>query len=52
MTGSPKLLAGLVSWPARRWLVAAAAAALLAVAAGAPTDVIPTPLFVRMTPVQ
>jgi hypothetical protein len=30
----------------------AAAAAVLAVAAGAPTDVIPTPLFGRMTPVQ
>jgi hypothetical protein len=41
-----------VAWPARRWLVATAAAAVLAVAAGAPTDVIPNPLFTRMTPVQ
>lgn len=52
MTAHPELVAGLARWPARRWLVAAAAAAAFAVAAGAPTDVIPTPLFGRMTPVQ
>ncbi len=53
MTSSySELVAGLARWPARRWLVAAAAAATFAVAAGAPTDVIPTPLFARMTPVQ
>jgi hypothetical protein len=45
MTGSPQLVAGLAWWPLRRWLVAAAAAVVFAVAAGAPTDVIPTPLF-------
>ncbi len=52
MTSHLQLVAGLARWPARRWLVAAAAAAVFAVAAGAPTDVIPTPLFGRMTPVQ
>jgi hypothetical protein len=44
--------ATLIAWPARRWLAGAAAAAVFAVAAGAPTDVIPNPLFDRMTPVQ
>lgn len=41
----------ILTWPARRWLVAAAAAALIAVVTGAPTDVIPNPWFTRMTPV-
>jgi hypothetical protein len=37
-------------WPARRWLVAVGAAAAFAVAAGVPTDVIPTPLAQREVP--
>lgn len=40
------------SWPPRRWLAAALGAAVFALAAGAPTDVVPNPLFSRMTPVQ
>jgi len=44
--------ASLTAWPARRWLAAAASATVFAIAAGAPTDVIPNPLFGRMTPVQ
>lgn len=52
MSGSLGPLAGLAAWPVRRWLVATAAAAVLAVAAGALTDVIPNQLFTRMTPVQ
>ncbi len=52
MIAQPPLVRSLAAWPARRWLVAAAAAALLAVAAGAPTAVIPNPLFGRITPVQ
>jgi hypothetical protein len=52
MTGGlPAPLASLSGWPARRWLAAAASAAVFAIAAGAPTDVIPNPLFGRMTPV-
>lgn len=45
------VLAGLRVWPARRWWVAAAAAAGFAVAAGAPTDVVPNPLFDRVVAV-
>lgn len=45
------LVRSLRSWPARRWLVALAAAAGFAVVAGAPTDVIPNPLADRMEPV-
>jgi hypothetical protein len=44
------LLAELARWPRRRWLAAAAAALLAAVAIGVPTDLIPNPLFTRMTP--
>jgi len=43
--------AGIRQWPARRWLVAAGVAAMLAVAAGVPTDVIPNPLASRQVPV-
>ena len=39
-------------WPARRWLIAAVAAAATAVAVGIPTAVIPTPLFSRAVPTQ
>lgn len=35
-----------------RWLRAAAVASIAALAVGVPTDVIDTPLFTRMTPVQ
>ncbi|WP_222947536.1 hypothetical protein [Micromonospora aurantiaca (nom. illeg.)] len=42
----------MLSWPPRRWLAALAGAALFTLAAGIPTDVVPTPLFTRMTPVQ
>lgn len=50
-SGLPAPLASLSGWPASRWLAAAVAAAVFAIAAGAPTDVIPNPLFGRMTPV-
>jgi hypothetical protein len=50
--GLPAPLASLSAWPARRWLATIGGAAGFAVAAGAPTDVIPNPLFGRMTPVQ
>lgn len=43
--------AGMRGWPARRWLVAAAAAVVFALAAGLPTDVIPNPLTNRVEPV-
>ena len=45
------LTASLRSWPARRWSDAVAAAMAFAVAAGAPTDVLPNPLFDRTRPV-
>ena len=38
-------------WPARRWLVVAVAAALAALTLGVPTDLVPTPLFRRMSPI-
>jgi hypothetical protein len=38
-------------WPLRRWLVAALAAAVAALTMGIPTDVVPTPLYRRMTSV-
>ncbi len=38
---------GLRSWPARRWLLAGAAAALTVVVVAVPTDLIDTPLFGR-----
>jgi len=41
----------LLSWPSRRWVAAAFGAVVFALAAGVPTDVVPTPLFTRMTPV-
>jgi hypothetical protein len=39
------------SWPARHWLVVAVAAVLAALVLGVPTDLVPTPLFRRMSPV-
>lgn len=38
-------------WPARRWLLAALAAAASALAIGIPTGVVPTSFYSRMTPV-
>ncbi|UNS98095.1 hypothetical protein MMF93_17725 [Streptomyces tubbatahanensis] len=43
----PLALRAAASWPARRWGVAAAAAALTALVVGVPTAAIPTPLFSR-----
>ena len=40
----------LLSWPARRWLVALVAAALYVAAAGLVTDVITNPLAARVVP--
>lgn len=39
------------AWPWQRWVVALAAAALVAALIGVPTGVIPTRFYVRMTPV-
>ncbi len=38
-------------WPPRRWLTAAVASVLVALAVGLPTDVIPNPVFGRPVPV-
>jgi hypothetical protein len=37
----------LASWPPRRWVTAAVAAVVVAIAVGVPTDVIPNPVFGR-----
>ena len=37
-------------WPLRRWMTATVAAAVTALLIGAPTDLIRTPFFTRMTP--
>ncbi|MFC4467791.1 hypothetical protein ACFPH6_25235 [Streptomyces xiangluensis] len=39
------------TWPARRWLVAAAVTVIAALVIGVPTGVVPTPFYTRMTPV-
>jgi H+/Cl- antiporter ClcA len=39
------------TWPPRRWITAAAAAVVIALAIGLPTDVIPNPVFGRPVPV-
>lgn len=49
--GNRVLIASVRQWPARRWPVAAAAALAFAVGAGAPSDVIPNPVFDRVVPV-
>ena len=41
----------MLAWPARRWVVAAAAAVATALLIGIPTDVIPNPVFGRPVPV-
>jgi hypothetical protein len=45
------VFSGVRAWPLRRWLVAALVAAAVALATGIPTDVVPNPLYRRMTPV-
>jgi hypothetical protein len=40
------------SWGATRWLTALAGSVAAALAIGVPTDVVPTPVYTRMTPVQ
>jgi hypothetical protein len=44
-------LSQLSTWPPRRWAVAAIAAGIAAVLMGSPTDLVPTNLFQRMTPI-
>ncbi len=46
-----KVFAAMRSWGPRHYAVAASAAALWAILSGTPTDIVDTPLFVRMTPV-
>ncbi|MEU3550893.1 hypothetical protein [Streptomyces longwoodensis] len=41
----------MLTWPLRRWLVAAAVAVVAALVIGVPTGVVPTPFYTRMTPV-
>ena len=41
----------LAGWPARRWVAGAAATLLAAVLLGVPTDLVPTSLFQRMSPI-
>jgi hypothetical protein len=40
-----------LAWPARRWVVALGVAVVTALATGLPTDVVPNPVFSRMTAV-
>lgn len=46
-----KVFAAIRYWGPRHYAVAASAAALWAILSGTPTDIVDTPLFVRMTPV-
>jgi hypothetical protein len=50
MVGSADVVASLRQWSAGRWLTALGTAALFALAAGVPTDVIPNPLAHRDLP--
>lgn len=45
-----RLVASVLAWPARRWLVAAATAVAFAVLAGGLTDVVPNPFTDRVVP--
>lgn len=47
---SARLRSNLTGWPARRWLVAAATAALTYLVIALPTDLIDTPFFAREVP--
>jgi hypothetical protein len=49
--GSANAVTTVAAWPARRFAVAVPVAAVFAVATGIPTDVVPTELYRRMTPV-
>jgi hypothetical protein len=51
-SGAMGTLSGMRCWGLRRYAVAAAAACLWLVLSGVPTDLIDTPLFVRMTPAE
>jgi len=42
----------LAGWSVRHWAVVVVAALVAALALGLPTDVVPNPLYTRMTPVQ
>jgi hypothetical protein len=44
-------IASIATWPLRRWLVAAVAAAAAALVVGVPTGIIRTSIYHRMTPV-
>jgi len=44
-------LGALAGWPGRRWIVAALAAVAVALVTGIPTDLVPTSLYQRMTPI-
>lgn len=44
-------LRALGGWSARRWIVAGLVAAVVAVVTGIPTDLVPTSLYTRMTPI-
>ena len=44
-------VSGLRAWSGRRWLVALTVAVVLAVVTGIPTDLVPTSLYQRMTPI-
>ena len=46
------VLSEMYGWKKRRYVVAAVAALGWLVLSGLPTDIIDTPLFVRMTPVE
>jgi hypothetical protein len=52
MASVSTLVGDLRTWGVRRYLVAAAAAVGWLVLSGVPTDIIDTPLFIRMTPVE
>lgn len=44
-------VARIASWPPSRWLAATGTALAVALVTGLPTDVVPNPFYVRMTPV-
>ncbi len=52
LTGLDWAVAGLACWPRRRWIAAASGTIVGALLIGVPTDVVPTPLFDRMTAVR